>query len=37
MSDARLRLAFAGETMFPPGALLAFPTALHGHAPEGGP
>jgi hypothetical protein len=42
MSNARLRLAFAGETMFPPCAPFfwtawgtsRFPTPLHGHETE---
>ena len=46
MSNARLRLAFAGETMFPPRAPFfvrawgtsRFPTPLHAHGPtEVGP
>jgi hypothetical protein len=45
MTNARLRLAFAGETMFPPRAPFflntwetsRFPSPLHGHGPETGP
>ena len=45
MSTARLRLAHAGETMFPPRAPFfwkawgtsRFPTPLHAHEPEAGP
>ncbi len=45
MSNARLWLAFAGETMFPPRAPFflkawgtsRFPTPLHAHVPETGP
>jgi hypothetical protein len=44
MSNARLRLAFAGETMFPPRAPFflrawgtsRFPTPLHAPEPETG-
>jgi len=43
MSNARLRLAFVGETMFPPRAPLVlkawgtsrFPTPFPAHAPSG--
>ena len=43
MTNARLRLAFAGETMFPPHAPFflktwgtsRFPTPLPAHRPEG--
>jgi hypothetical protein len=45
MSNARLRLAFVGETMFPPRAPFflrawgtsRFPTPLPAHRPENGP
>jgi hypothetical protein len=45
MSNARLRLAFLGETMFPPGSPLLlktwgtsrFPTPFPAHSPETGP
>jgi hypothetical protein len=45
MSNARLRLAFVGETMFPPRTpfflrawgTFRFPTPLHAHGPENGP
>jgi len=44
MNNARLRLAFVGETMFPPrtpffleaGGTSWFPALLHAHMPEGG-
>jgi hypothetical protein len=45
MANARLRLAFVGETMFPPRSpfflrtwgTFRFPTPLPGHGPEIGP
>jgi hypothetical protein len=45
MTNTRLRLAFAGETMFPPRTPFfsktwgtsRFPTPLHPHGPETGP
>jgi len=45
MTNARLQLAFAGETMFPPRAPFflrawgtsRFPTPLPGHGPDAGP
>jgi hypothetical protein len=45
MTTLAIRLAFAGETMFPPRATLflrargtsRFPTPLHGHVPESSP
>jgi len=44
MANTHLRLAFAGETMFPPRAPFIkawgtsrFPTPLHAHGPGAGP